>query len=152
MRLLIASGLTVGTAESLTGGLVAGALTSVPGASAVFRGAIVAYAADLKASLLGVPASLLERVGTVHHEVAVAMASGVCERLATDVGIGTTGVAGPDPVDGHPVGTVHIAVAGPGLPSRHAELRLTGDRNTIRRDTVRAAIGLLVAVLMEDNR
>lgn len=130
---------------------MAGALTSVPGASAVFRGAVVAYAADLKASLLGVPASLLDRVGTVHQDVALAMAHGVCERLAVQVGIGTTGVAGPDPVDGHPVGTVHIAVAGPRGLARHAELRLAGSRDQIRRDTVQASIRLLLAVLMEDN-
>src|SRR5215813_372923 len=104
--MLIAGGLTVGTAESLTGGLVAAALTTIPGSSAVVRGGIVAYAADLKNSLLSVPADLLDRVGAVHPDVALAMASGARNRLKATIGVATTGVAGPDPADGQPVGTV----------------------------------------------
>jgi nicotinamide-nucleotide amidase len=150
IALLIARERTVGTGESLTGGLVAAALTSVPGASAVVRGGIVAYAADLKESLLGVPAVLLERVGTVHRDVAVAMAAGVRQRLGVAVGVATTGVAGPDPADGQPVGTVHIAVS-TSTRSAHRELRLAGDRDRIRAETVRHALSMLVAVLMEDN-
>jgi nicotinamide-nucleotide amidase len=148
--LLIERGLTVGTAESLTGGLVAAALTSVPGASAVFRGGIVAYSADLKAALLAVPADLLDRVGTVDCDVAVAMANGARQRLAAAVGVATTGVAGPDPVDDHPVGTVHIAVS---LGSRvsHRQLQLAGGRAEIRRDTVGAVLNLLVSSLVEED-
>jgi nicotinamide-nucleotide amidase len=150
IRLLVARGLTIGAAESLTGGLVAAALTSVPGASAVFRGGIVAYVADVKASLLGVPPDLLDRVGTVHADVAIAMAQGVRRRLTAEVGMGTTGVAGPDPVDDHPVGTVHVAVASP-AGVRHSELRLSGDRQAIRREAVNQVLNLLVLVLTEDN-
>jgi nicotinamide-nucleotide amidase len=160
--LLVAGGLTIGTAESLTGGLVAAELTAVPGASAVVRGGIVAYAAQVKQALLGVPGALLDRVGTVHEDVALAMARGVAGRLPASVGVATTGVAGPDPVDAHPVGTVHLAVVWPGRPApgslapvpasvRHAALRLTGDRAQIRRETVRQALNLLVTALSEDN-
>jgi nicotinamide-nucleotide amidase len=147
--MLITRGQTVGTAESLTGGLVAAALTTVPGASAVVRGGIVAYAADLKSSLLSVPADLIDRVGTVHRDVALAMASGARIRLAATVGIATTGVAGPDPADGQPVGTVHIAVS---MPERavHEAFLLSGDRPEIRRSTVDRLLDLLVRTLMED--
>jgi nicotinamide-nucleotide amidase len=147
--ILVELGLTAGTAESLTGGLVAAALTSVPGASAVVRGGIVAYAADVKASLLGVPGDLLDRVGTVHADVALAMARGARERIGASVGIATTGVAGPDAVDGHPVGTVHIAVSTAGS-ALHRELRLSGDRQQIRHDTVNRVLNLLVLLLTED--
>ncbi len=148
--LLISQGLTVGTAESLTGGLVAAALTTVPGASAVFRGGIVAYAADLKASLLGVPAQMLARVGTVHPDVALAMASGARERLAAAVGLATTGVAGPDPAEGQPVGTVHIAVS-TRARAVHAPLVLSGTRAEIRQGTVDQVLRLLVRELVEAN-
>ena len=124
--LLVAGGLTIAMAESLTGGLVTAALTTVPGASAVVRGGIVAYAADLKNALLGVDAELLARVGAVDGDVALAMARGARERLEASVGVATTGVAGPDPADGQPVGTVHIAVSTAGL-ARHEALMLNGE-------------------------
>lgn len=146
---LIAAGMTIGTAESLTGGLVAAALTTVPGSSAVVRGGVVAYAADLKASLLSVPGDLLDRVGAVHPDVALAMASGARNRLRAAVGVATTGVAGPDPADGQPVGTVHIAVSTP-RRSVHEALTLSGDRAEIRRATVCRALGLLTRTLLED--
>ena len=148
--LLVSHGQTAGTAESLTGGLVAAALTSVPGASAVFRGGIVAYAADLKHSLLGVPADLLDRVGTVHPDIALAMARGARERLAATIAIATTGVAGPDPADGQPVGTVYIAVCTPAR-AVHRELTLSGTRAQIRDATVKHVLNLLVMTLMEAN-
>jgi nicotinamide-nucleotide amidase len=148
--LLIARGLTIGAAESLTGGLVTAALTTVPGASAVVRGGIVAYAADVKNALLGVDAGLLARVGTVHPDVALAMALGARERLGAAVGVATTGVAGPDPADGQPVGTVHIAVSTAGW-ARHEALMLSGDRAEIRRSTVDHVLKLLVTTLMEDD-
>ena len=148
--LLIQRGLTIGTAESLTGGLIAATLTTVPGASAVVRGGIVAYAADIKIALLAVPAPLLDRVGTVHPDVAAAMAVGAMDRLGVNVAIAVTGVAGPEPVDGHPVGTVHVALSSPdGV--RRLPLRLTGDRNQVRQATVMNALSLLVSVLSEDN-
>ena len=135
-------GQTVAVAESLTGGLLAAALVEVPGASVVFRGAIVAYATDLKRSLLGVPASLLDRNGAVHPDVARAMAEGVRSRLAATFGLATTGVAGPDPADGQPVGTVHVAASGPPGPAV-CSLSLAGDRRSIRDQTVLRSLGLL---------
>lgn len=104
--------LTVAVAESLTGGQLAAALTAVPGASAVFRGSVTAYATDLKAAILGVDNALLDQVGAVHAEVARQMAGGVRRVCRADLGIATTGVAGPEPQDGQPVGTVFVAVAG----------------------------------------
>lgn len=150
IALLIERGQTVGTAESLTGGLVAAALTTVPGSSAAFRGGIVAYAADLKESQLAVPAAVLNQVGTVHRDVALAMAAGVRRRLDVAVGVATTGVAGPDPSDGQPVGTVHVAVDAGAGPAAHRQLRLVGDRGQIRDETVRQVLALLVSALTED--
>ena len=109
--LLTRRGQTLAVAESLTGGLVVATLIAVPGASAVVRGGVVAYLSDLKADLLGVDPDLLAARGAVDPEVAAAMAIGVAVRLRADYGLATTGVAGPDPQDGHPVGVVHIAVA-----------------------------------------
>jgi len=148
--LLVAGGGTLAVAESLTGGLLAAALTSVPGASAAFRGGVVAYATDLKAALLGVPSGLLERHGAVHPSVAEAMAEGARHRLGASAGAATTGVAGPDPSDGQPVGTVYIAVsAAAGTTARR--LALSGDRQQVRQATVEASLSLLIAMLREDN-
>jgi nicotinamide-nucleotide amidase len=102
LALLRERGLTLAVAESLTGGALCDAFVSVPGASAVLRGAVVAYATPVKASVLGVDAALLEREGPVHPDVARAMADGVRRVLAVDgrpadVGVATTGVAGPEP-------------------------------------------------------
>lgn len=149
IALLIARGLTVAAAESLTGGLVTAALTTVPGSSAAVRGGVVAYAADLKNVLLGVDAELLARAGTVDRDVALGMAKGARERLGASVGVATTGVAGPEPAEGKPVGTVHIAVSMAGL-ARHEALMLAGDRAAIRRGTVDRVLRLLVATLKED--
>jgi nicotinamide-nucleotide amidase len=148
--LLAGRGDTIAVAESLTGGLLAAALTAIPGASAVFRGGVVAYASDLKNSLLGVPASLLDRHGAVHPAVAAAMAEGACRRLTAGVGAATTGVAGPDPADGQPVGTVHIAVSAGGRTTGRA-LSLSGDRSQIRSSTVEQVLSLLVTVLREHS-
>jgi PncC family amidohydrolase len=108
---LRAGGHTVAVAESLTGGLVAAALTDVPGSSAAFRGGVVAYATELKAALLGVDAIMLDRHGAVYPPVAAAMAEGVRSRLGATYGVATTGVAGPESAEGQPVGTAHIAVS-----------------------------------------
>ncbi|NMR19532.1 CinA family protein [Cellulomonas fimi] len=124
-------GWTVGTAESLTGGLVASALVEVPGASRVFRGGVVAYATDLKASMLGVDAELLAARGAVDPAVAEAMAHGARDLLGADVGLATTGVAGPDPQDGAQAGTVHVAVATPS-GAHGASAWLPGDRAAVR--------------------
>jgi nicotinamide-nucleotide amidase len=135
VSVLTERGETVAVAESLTGGLLAAALVQIPGASAVFRGGIVAYATDLKATLLGVPQPLLDRYGAVHADVAAAMASGVRARLGATFGVATTGVAGPDPADGQPVGTVHVAVSSPQAVTGQAYL-FSGGRAGIREQTV----------------
>jgi len=140
--LLVGRGLTVGTAESLTGGLVCAALTAVPGASAVVRGGVVAYASEVKASVLGVDPDLLAREGAVCAPVAAQLVDGVRRLLGCDVGLSTTGVAGPDPADGRPVGTVFVGAAGPwGILVE--ELALTGDREQIRTASVLAVLTLL---------
>jgi len=140
-----AAGLTVGCAESLTGGLVASGIVAIPGASAVFRGGIVAYDSMLKNDLLGVDASSLAREGAVTPEVASAMAEGALTRLGVDVAVATTGVAGPDPdpVSGLAPGVVFIAVAGGGLGTMVRELSLEGDRSEIRERAARAALQAL---------
>jgi nicotinamide-nucleotide amidase len=143
LRLLGERGATLAVAESLTGGLVAAELTGVPGASHSFLGSVTAYATPLKESLLGVDGGLLAARGAVDAQVAREMAEGVRGRLGADWGAATTGVAGPDPQDGQPVGTVFVAVAGPGGRGRVAPLRLAGDRTQIRRASVAAVLELL---------
>jgi nicotinamide-nucleotide amidase len=147
--LLVSRGRTVAVAESLTGGLVAGALTSVAGSSAAFRGGVIAYVAELKIALLGVPADLLARHGPVHPAVAAAMASGVRQRLGSSYGVATTGVAGPGPAEGQPQGTVYIAVDGPS-GTVGSGLSLPGDRRQVRDRSVQAVLFLLVSALRED--
>jgi len=136
----------VAVAESLTGGLVAAALTDIPGASVVVRGGVLAYATDVKAHVLGVNEVLLAQVGAVDADVAEQMASGVRSLMGATYGLATTGVAGPDRVDGKPVGTVYVAVVGPGS-SRVKALSLSGDRGDIRADSVLAALTLLAEEL-----
>lgn len=148
---------TVAAAESLTGGLVAAALTGVPGASAVFRGGVVAYATELKAALLGVDQAVLATRGAVSAEAAGAMAAGVASRLGASFGVATTGVAGPDPAEGKPVGTVYIAVSrgadGPrGGATRVRRLALQGSRDDIRGQTVAHALALLLVMIREEDR
>lgn len=142
-------GATLATAESLTGGLVGSALTDVPGISEIYRGGVVVYATDLKATLAGVPGDLLARCGPVHPETAAAMATGVRERLDATYGVATTGVAGPDPQDGIDPGTVYVACAGPtGVLVR--KLSLGGGRIAVRRGSVDAALALAADVVEED--
>ena len=144
---LARAGLTLAVAESLTGGAVAAELVSVPGASVVLRGAVVAYDTALKTSLLGVPAELLAQHGPVHAEVAALMAEGVRGTTAVgghpaDIGVATTGVAGPDPQGDAPVGLVFVAVAdAEGTEVR--ELRFAGDRAEIRARALDAALELM---------
>ncbi len=135
------AGQTIACAESLTAGLVAATIADTPGASLVLRGAVVAYAADLKTDLLGVPAELIAQVGTVDPAVAVAMAEGCRARLGATWSVSTTGVAGPGPSEGKPAGTVHIAVSGPAGTVTRA-LELNGTRAEIRAATVAAVLVL----------
>lgn len=143
-------GWTVAVAESLTGGAVCARLVDVPGASRVLRGGIVAYATDLKAALLGVPDELLAARGAVDPEVARAMAVGVRHRLGADVGLATTGVAGPDPQDGHAPGTVHVAVAWD-TGVRVASWQLPGDRAQVRAATARGVLEMAFEVVREQR-
>jgi nicotinamide-nucleotide amidase len=136
-------GLTVGTAESCTGGMVATRLTNVPGASDVFRGAVVAYSNDVKEAELGVPAQTLREHGAVSRETALAMAEGARDRLGVDVAVSVTGIAGPDGgTDEKPVGLVHLAVVGPG-GAQHNEFNVPGDRATIRSRATAMALHLV---------
>ncbi|KJL28178.1 CinA family protein [Microbacterium oxydans] len=144
-------GWTLGVAESLTGGAVCAELVSVAGASAVLWGGVVAYATPVKESLLGVEADLLARTGPVHPDVALQMADGVRRVVAVDgrpadVGISTTGIAGPDSPDGQPVGTVHVGIVTPDVAVA-VELHLEGDRAEIRAASVEAALSALLEVL-----
>ncbi|MFE3740578.1 CinA family protein [Streptomyces sp. NPDC059134] len=152
LELLAGRGGTLAVAESLTGGLVAAELTGVPGASRAFRGAVTAYATDLKRDVLGVDGALLDERGAVDLEVARQMAAGVRRALGADWGVATTGVAGPDPQDGQPVGTVYVAVAGPEGAGKVAALRLNGDRADIRKESVRSVLGLLLGELSGNGR
>ncbi|WP_278237105.1 CinA family protein [Isoptericola sp. AK164] len=141
-----ARGWTLGVAESLTAGMVAAELATVPGASAVLRGGVVAYATDLKASLLGVDADLLAARGAVDPDVAGAMATGARSATGADVGLATTGVAGPDPQDGRAPGLVFVAVATPTtIEVRRCDL--DGDRAAVRAGAVAAVLDLCAAVL-----
>ena len=139
---------TCATAESLTGGALGAALTDVPGASAVYRGGVVAYAIHLKERLLGVPVDHLAAHGAVDARTAVLMAQGVRARLGADYGVATTGVAGPDEQEGKPPGTVFVAAAGPGHSAVVSSLLLTGDRDTVRRLTVVHALDLVRRVVL----
>ena len=130
-------GLSLAVAESVTGGMVATRLTAVPGASAVFRGGVVAYASEVKHEVLGVP-----RGPVVSPEAARAMAAGAARRLGADVGLAATGVAGPDRQEGHAVGTVFLGLHREGGSEAH-EVRLPGDRERIRQYAVIALLNLL---------
>ena len=142
-------GQTLAVAESLTGGLLAATIVDVPGASRVFRGGLVLYATDLKASLAGVPEDLLAECGPVHPAIAAAMAEGVRVRCRATWGVATTGVAGPDSQHDVAPGTAYVAVAGPagGETPVTRRVDLTGGRAAIRAGTVVAALDLLAATL-----
>ena len=140
--------LTIAVAESLTGGLLVAELVAVPGASVVVRGGVVAYATDLKAGLLGVDPALLAASGPIHPDVARQMADGVRERLGADIGIATTGAAGPDAQDGHEPGEVWLGFA-IGHEISAVGLALGGDRVAIRSDTVSESLSRLRALLAE---
>ncbi len=139
---LTVRGQTVATAESLTAGLLAAALAGVAGASVVLRGGLVTYVEDTKVSLAGVTREVLDEVGPVAAPTARALAVGAQQRCAATWGVGLTGVAGPEPHGGHPVGTVFLGIAGP-VQTDVVELRLGGSRWDIRLAAVREAIARL---------
>ena len=140
-------GLTLATAESCTGGLVAHRITSVPGSSDYFLGGVVSYSNELKESLLGVPASILQGRGAVSRECALAMAAGVRERTGASVGLATTGIAGPAGGTARkPVGLVYVACATP-WGSVAAEFHFPGDRGSNIRASAEAALNLVLEQL-----
>jgi nicotinamide-nucleotide amidase len=139
---LLDRGQTVAAAESLTAGLFCATLAAVPGASATLRGGAVVYATDLKTTLVGVPAPLLAAHGPVSAPTAAALAEGVRERCGATWGVGLTGVAGPDPVDGHGPGRVYLATSD-GADTEVLELDLPGDRAAVRAGAVEAALTAL---------
>ena len=142
------SGRTLVTAESITGGGIGSVLTSVPGASAVYKGGIVSYCDAVKASVLGVDPELLLKKGAVCPEVALQMAIGARKVLHSNVAVSVTGLAGPDgDAYGHPVGTAFIGYAD-GACAISRGYRFEGDREAVRRQTVRAALELI----LEHNR
>jgi nicotinamide-nucleotide amidase len=145
---LLARGETVAAAESLTAGLFCATLATVPGASATLRGGAVVYATDLKTTLAGVPADLLATHGPVSEPTAAALAEGIRSRCSATWGVGLTGVAGPDPVDGHAPGRVYLGLSD-GLLTVVHELDLPGDRATVRAGAVETALLRLLDRLAE---
>lgn len=138
--------LRIATAESCTGGLIAGALTAIPGSSAVFERGFVTYSNAAKAEMLGVDADLIARVGAVSEEVARAMARGAVAASRADLAVAVTGIAGPDGgTPDKPVGLVHIATAG--IAELHRRCLFPGDRTRVRAATVETALALLLAAL-----
>ncbi len=151
LQTLVEADVTLASAESLTGGLLGARVTSVAGSSAVYRGGVVTYATELKVALLGVPAGLVEQHGVISPECAEAMASGVRILTGATYGVSTTGVAGPDPQEDRPPGTVFVGVAGP--TGVHAVgLALGGDREAVREQTVAAALFALSEQVGADRR
>ncbi len=145
-------GLMVGTAESLTGGLLGATLTSVPGSSSTYSGGIIAYSRHAKTSLADVPKSVLDTYSVVSEQTAVDMAVGAQRRLDADWVVAVTGVAGPDPQEGHQPGEVWIAVVGPAIAALGQTIQVhryqfEGDRKAIRDQTVEAALTQLLSVL-----
>jgi nicotinamide-nucleotide amidase len=148
--LLRASGATVATAESLTGGRLASAFTDTPGASETYRGGVVTYATELKMAILHVDEGIVEQHGVVSPECAKAMASGVRALSGTTYGVATTGVAGPAEQEGKPPGTVFVGISGPGLLEAVA-LELRGKRKQIQDATVREALTALEGILRREE-
>ncbi len=140
-------GWTIGTAESATGGLVGRRLTSLPGASETFRGSVVAYASDLKRSILGVSESTIDEHGVVSEPTAEAMAEGARSVLGVDVAVAVTGSAGPEPLE-QPVGTMIVAVATP-TSTTVRTLHMPGDRERVRAHTATAALHLVLRAILD---
>jgi len=140
-----AGNLTLATAESCTGGLIAAALTAIPGSSAWVERGFVTYANEAKAEMLGVPMQMIERFGAVSEPVARAMAEGALAHSRAKVSVSVTGIAGPGGGSADkPVGTVHIAAARQGQPTLHRYCLFTGDRDAVRQDSAIAAMRLLI--------
>ena len=147
--------ITIGFAESLTGGLISATVVNISGASAVFKGSIVSYTNEIKENVLGVPAGIIDKHTEVSEECALAMADGARDVLGTDLAVSVTGIAGPTgDLPGKPVGTVYMGYCyeGPdffGENSGALRLNFEGDRDTIRTKTVEAAIDLAIKLIKE---
>jgi len=139
--------LTISVAESLTGGLVAASLTQIPGASAVFKGGIIAYGDEIKQKVLKVDSALITKFTSISEPVAQSMATNVRELMNTDIGIATTGVAGPDKSDGFAPGIVFVAIS-IGDHKICQKLELVGDRTQIRDQSVNAIFKLTLSQLV----
>jgi len=142
---LRARGESISVAESLTGGGLAQALTSLPGSSEIFRGSVTAYQSEIKSTVLAVPAEVISEFGVVSEEVACAMAAGVKSMMNSTWAISTTGVAGPGPADGVAAGTVWVAIDGP--ISQSLQLELSGTREIVRNATIAGAIAAFARIL-----
>ena len=146
---LRARGETLSTAESLTAGAVSSAIVSVAGASDVFVGGVTAYRDEIKISHLSIDPALIQEHTSVSEQVAVAMARGAINSFDTTWGIATTGVAGPNPLDGHPVGAVWVAIEGPICQT--IELSLSGERESVRNAATASAIATFARILRHRN-
>ena len=145
LEILRTRGESISVAESLTGGGLAEALSSLPGSSQIFLGSVTAYQPEIKSSLLKVPAELISEFGVVSEEVAVAMADGIKQLMNATWSISTTGVAGPGPSDGVAAGTVWVAIEGP--ISQTLQLELSGTREIVRNATIAGAIAAFARIL-----
>lgn len=152
IKMMAHRSVTLATCESITGGGIGAELTSVPGASEVYRGSLVTYARELKSSLAGVDEELIEHEGVVNELAALQMALGAQARCGSDWAVSTTGVAGPSETDGASVGTVWFAVVGPRVgmsdaPSYTQLMEFEGDRASIRQQSIDHALSMLLRVL-----
>lgn len=145
-----AAGRTLATAESLTGGLLGATVTTVPGASVVYRGGVIAYATDVKATLGGVDLDILERDGAVAETTARELAETVARHCGSDIGLALTGVAGPAAQEGQAPGTVWLGWALANGGSGAQLLQLAGTRPQIRAAAVRAALELALSLVQGD--
>jgi len=143
IRRLLEQGRTLGLAESCTGGLITRMLTTIPGSSGAVKGGVVSYTSEVKEGVLGIPPGLIKRYGAVSMETALSMAERARELLGSDLAVSVTGVAGPDPVEGKPVGLMYIGCAEEGLPARAYRLRLGGNRQGIQLRAAKYALFIL---------
>ena len=152
VKTFTARDLSLATAESLTGGLLGATITAVPGASKLYLGGITAYATSMKTALLGIDKAQLALHTAVSAETVVSMAHGVSELTGADWVIAVTGVAGPDPQDGHAPGEVWVCVLGPHIGSMPRSLQseqyfFEGDRDAVRAATVEAGLAMLMRII-----
>lgn len=146
VKTLTLRGETISTAESITGGLIGGAITGVPGSSEVFLGGVISYSNQMKKDELGITAADIKKVGVVSEAIAVAMALAIQKRTKSTWAISSTGVAGPGAADGVPAGTVWIAIAGPKI-AQGIELSIAGKREIVRLGAVESALGAFERIL-----